>query len=113
MAGLKAVKAEIASAIMYIGVKSFVKGSRTAAAQKGLADAGINIPGDDSAFPADGRIRGEHIADYAKQVSGADKDLYRRRFSNLLKNSFEPLDYPAHFDKVKAKIMKSLGKGSR
>ncbi|MDX1533235.1 MAG: 50S ribosomal protein L18 [Nitrosopumilaceae archaeon] len=59
LAGKKAIKNGIKNAIMYTGTRKYT--DRMAAALKGAVDAGLEIPADPEAFPADERINGEHL----------------------------------------------------
>lgn len=61
LAGLRAKNLGIGECVLDLGMASTVRGSRVFAALKGLIDAGLDIPHDDDALPADERIAGEHI----------------------------------------------------
>lgn len=61
LAGLKAKKAGIESAILDIGRGKLTQGGRIAAALKGFVDAGCELPHDDSIYPSDDRINGQHL----------------------------------------------------
>lgn len=60
MAGKKAIMAGNQHAILYTGTRRYTQ--RTAAAVKGLKDAGMTIPADADTFPPEERISGEHLA---------------------------------------------------
>jgi len=51
-------------AILDIGLHPSIKGSRIYAAVKGLKDAGVDIPCDETVFPSDERICGQVAAEY-------------------------------------------------
>lgn len=53
-------------AILDLGKQSLTKGSGIYAALKGAIDAGMNIPADESVFPPEARVSGEHIAAHKK-----------------------------------------------
>jgi large subunit ribosomal protein L18 len=53
---VKNLKIKISSAILDLGLQRSIKGSRLYAALKGAVDAGLNIPHDPKAFPANERI---------------------------------------------------------
>ncbi len=59
LAGKRAMKAGVEEAVLDIGLKSKVHGSKTFAAMKGLVDAGLYIPHDDSVLPSEERMNGE------------------------------------------------------
>lgn len=60
MAGKKAIQGGTRDAILYTGTRRYTQ--RTAAAVKGMVDAGLEVPADPETFPPDERIRGEHLA---------------------------------------------------
>ncbi|MDG7010587.1 MAG: 50S ribosomal protein L18 [Nitrososphaerota archaeon] len=104
LAGKKALAAGVKEAVAYNGLIPFIRGSRVAALLKGVADAGVEIPVGEEAFPDGERMSGKHIADYAAKLAAEDKDAYSRSFGRLVKGGFKPEDYPAEFEKVKAAI---------
>jgi len=81
------------------------KGAKVFAAIKGALDAGLVIPCDREVLPDDGRIAGEHIAEYARKLKEEDPELYARRFSQYLARGLPPEDLPKHFNAVKEKIL--------
>jgi len=107
LAGLKA-KNKVKEAILYTGLRRFVPNSRIAAVVKGLLDAGISIPMDHETLPSEDRLKGKHIADYAKYLLERDKDLYSERFSNLISKALNPESIPEHFEDIRKKIMKGF-----
>lgn len=60
MAGKRALMSGTRDAILYTGTRRYTQ--RTAAAVKGMADAGLEVPADPETFPPDERINGEHLA---------------------------------------------------
>ena len=59
--GSKAAKLGCNDAVLDIGLSAASSGSRNFAALKGMVDAGLNIPHDESVLPSEERINGEHI----------------------------------------------------
>ena len=57
----KAQEKKIKEAIVDLGLQQIIKGSVIAAAIKGAADGGLNIPHSPEIFPSDERIQGKHI----------------------------------------------------
>lgn len=102
--GLKALKNGIREAILYTGVRRFVRGSRITAVVKGLLDAGMKVPVDHESLPPEERIRGEHISTYASILVEKDRSLYKARFSSLIDRGLSPEDYPSHFEEVLQKL---------
>lgn len=99
--GKKALEKGTSKAVLYIGKEHFT--TRVAACAKGIADAGVNMPMSEESVPAEERISGQHIADYASSLK-SDEQEYKSRFSAILKNGLKPEDYPSHFDEVRTKI---------
>ena len=62
--GSRAAMKGYEDAILDIGLHTPSPGSRVYAALNGAVDAGMNIPHDESIFPDERRIRGEHIAEH-------------------------------------------------
>lgn len=87
--GTKAKEAGFDEAIFDLGLHTPVHGSNVYAALEGALDSGMTIPHDSVVFPAEERIRGEHIANFMQNPS-------------LLDN----------FDAVKEKIMTAKGEKS-
>ncbi len=106
LAGLKAKKAELKEAILDVGVKKPVKGSRIYAGLKGVLDAGIYVPHGNGIFPSEDRIKGEHIANYWEKIE--DPMEKERKFSQYLKNGLTPDKLPEHFEEVKQNIEKAF-----
>ena len=104
LAGKKALAAGVKEAVTYNGVVPFIRGSRVAALLKGVVDAGVSVPVGEEAFPAEERLTGKAIADYAAKLSSEDKEAYSKEFSALLRSGFKPEGYPAEYEKVKAAI---------
>ncbi len=104
LAGLKAKKTGISTAILDIGLNPPVYGSRVFAALKGIVDAGIEVPHSNKIFPDDNRLNGTHIADFAKLLKENDKELFDKQFSNYIKQKLDPVKVPQIFDKTKMEI---------
>ena len=107
LAGYKAKKKGITEAILDVGVKKPLPGSRVYSTVKGVLDAGISIPMGEGVLPNESRIQGEHIAEYAKTLT--DPALKQRRFSSYLNASLQPEDITSHFQEVKEEIGKAFG----
>jgi large subunit ribosomal protein L18 len=108
IAGLKAKKLGINSAIPDIGLHRPTKGARVFAAIKGCLDAGIDIPVSKEVLPDDDRICGKHIAEYAKELLSTNEELFKKRFSEVLSRGLNPIELPKHFIEVKEHILKVL-----
>lgn len=104
LAGKKALSVGVKDAVAYNGVVPFIRGSRVAALLKGVVDAGVAVPVGEEAFPDAERMSGKPIAAYASHLASEDKDAYARSFGRLVKGGFNPQDYPAEFEKVRAAI---------
>lgn len=108
LVALKAKKQGIEEAVLDIGLHRPVKGSRVFAATMGAIDGGLKVPSDSQIFPSEERIKGEHIASYAKKLKESDPDLYHKRFAAYLSRGLQPEDLPSHFEEVKNNIMKAF-----
>lgn len=104
LAGKKALAAGVKEAVVYSGVNPFIRGSRTAAVVKGVADAGVAVPVGEEAFPSEERLSGKTIAEFASKLAAEDEGTYSRVFSRLIKAGFKPEGYAEQFEKTKARI---------
>lgn len=105
--GLKALKKQISSVILDIGLVEPIYGSRVFAILRGLVEAGMDIPHSDSVFPPEERIKGEHIAAYAKIIAD-DEEQYKSRFAGYDSRGLDPVKLPSHFETIKKKMIKTL-----
>ena len=99
--GKRALKKNINSAILDMGLEKSIKGSRIYAVLKGAIDAGLSIPHSTDILPSEERISGKHIMDYAQKLKKEDVKKYKKQFSVS-----KPEKIPEMFEKVKSKIMK-------
>ncbi|MEM2546450.1 MAG: 50S ribosomal protein L18 [Candidatus Bathyarchaeia archaeon] len=111
LCGLKAKGKGIEEAILDIGLHSPSKGSRVFAALKGVLDAGLNVPHSEEKLPDEKRIRGEHIANYAKALA-ENPEKYSSMFSKYLESKLPPESLPQHFVEVKKALITAF-KGGR
>lgn len=93
----RALNKGVEEAILDIGLKSPIRGSKIFAALKGAVDAGLDVPHGDFIFPEDERIRGEHVANYAESL---DDDEKAKKFSKYLERGIEPSNLPENFDET-------------
>jgi large subunit ribosomal protein L18 len=63
LAGKRATKNKIESAVLDIGLHTPIKSSKVFATLRGILDAGISVPHGESIFPNEDRISGKHISD--------------------------------------------------
>ncbi len=89
--------------VLDIGQYTSVKGSILYSAARGAADGGLNIPLSKEVVPSPQRIRGEHVANYAKHLK-AHVEKYQKQFSAYLSAKLDPETLPTHFDQIKSKI---------
>ena len=101
--GTKAAAKKIKECILDLGMQSSVKKGSLFVALKGAIDAGLNVSHSENIFPEEKRIKGEHIADYAKKLK-EDKARFDKQFSKCIKQGFDPEKITAHFDEIKTKI---------
>jgi large subunit ribosomal protein L18 len=109
LCGYKALAKGVEKAFLDIGLHIPSKGTRVFAALKGVVDAGVEVPHSEEILPDESRISGEHIAEYASQLS-SDPDVYKQKFSKYLSKGVKPEELSEHFEIVKAKITSSFEK---
>lgn len=68
LAGKRAMKNNIESAVLDIGMQRPTKGGRVFAALKGMLDAGLEIPHSEEVLPDEDRIMGKHLNDEISSV---------------------------------------------
>jgi large subunit ribosomal protein L5e len=81
------------SVILDIGLTRASKGNKVFALMKGAVDAGLNIPYNEKRFPGysndqinfsieklNHRIKGQHIADYMKEIKEEDNEYFEKQF---------------------------------
>ena len=102
--GKKAKAKNIAQAVMDIGLNVSVKGAVWYAALKGLVDAGLTVPHAKEVLPPEPRIRGDHIAAWAKTLK-AQPERYQRAFNQYLKAGLQPENLPSHWEEIKKKVL--------
>ncbi|MEM0314319.1 MAG: 50S ribosomal protein L18 [Candidatus Bathyarchaeia archaeon] len=108
--GLRAKAKGIEEAILDIGLHSPSKGSRIFAVLKGFIDAGVNVSHSEEKLPEDSRIKGEHIAHYAKMLL-SNHENYSSTFSTYLQSKLPPEELPRHFSEVKQAVIAAFKKG--
>ncbi len=60
----RAKEKKVAKAILDLGLKSPLKGSKVFSALKGVVDGGLVVPVSEEVFPSEERIKGEHVAKF-------------------------------------------------
>jgi len=106
--GYKALKKNVKEAILDIGLHRSTRGGVIYAAVKGALDSGLKIPVREDMLPSEDRIKGEHIANYAKVLKEENPDRYQRQFSSYLSREIPPENLPEHFEAIKEKIVKAF-----
>lgn len=109
LCGFKALANGVETAFLDIGLHIPSKGTRVFAAMKGVVDAGIEVPHSEDILPDEGRIIGQHIADYGSQLA-SEPEVYQQRFSASIKRGSRPEGLSEHFSEVKDKITSSFEK---
>lgn len=112
LCGFKAKAKGVKEAILDIGLHSPSKGARVFAALKGFLDSGLNISHSEEKLPDEKRLRGEHIAQYAKTLS-ANTEKYVSTFSKYLERKVPPESLPEHFAEVKKALVAAFKSGGK
>ena len=109
LVGIRAQQKNITRVVLDIGFHAVVYGSRIFSSLKGAVDSGLHVPHNKLVFPNEERIRGEHIANYSKQLQLLEKEddvkKYEHQFLNYQKRGLRPEDVPKHFEQTKEKIL--------
>jgi large subunit ribosomal protein L5e len=100
-----------------VGLKRTTTGARIFGAMKGAVDGGLDIPHSETRFPGydaeakkydpaqhKARIFGQHVADYMRHLKEDDEDVYKRQFSQFLKEGLEADTLEAMYKKAHAAI---------
>ncbi|HMK94725.1 MAG TPA: 50S ribosomal protein L18 [Candidatus Limnocylindrales bacterium] len=106
LCGLKAKAKGAKEAILDIGLLAPTKGAKIFAALSGVLDAGLNVPHSEEKIVKE-RIKGEHIAKYAKSLGSGSED-YNAKFSKYIAQGVAPEKLPEHFNKVKSEVTASF-----
>ena len=109
LCGLKAKAKGVTNAILDIGLNPPIKGAKVFAALSGVVDAGIEIPHSEDKIVKE-RMKGEHIAKYAKSLGTGSED-YQSKFSKYTAKGVAPEKISEHFTKVKAEITAVIKEG--
>ncbi|MGQ9460694.1 MAG: 50S ribosomal protein L18 [Candidatus Bathyarchaeaceae archaeon] len=109
LCGFRAVAHGVKKAVLDVGLQSPSRGARVFAALKGALDAGVMIPHSESMLPDERRISGQHVVNYASQLS-SNPEAYQKKFSKHLSRGLRPEQLSEHFSLIKKKIISSFGK---
>ncbi len=109
LASARALKAGVKYAVPDIGLHEPRPGAKVFAAIKAANDVGLKVPVSNEVLPGEERIRGEHIASWAKMLQEASPELYNRLFSQYVSRGFDPVQLPTHFEEVLNKILGEYG----
>ena len=102
--GKKAQEKGLKEAVLDTGFVSPLKKGKIYAFLKGVIDGGLDIPHDETIFPDENRLKGEHIKNYALALKD-NKEVYELRFAQYLKNKVQPEEIMNGFEEIKKKIM--------
>jgi len=110
LCGCRAVASGIKEMVLDIGLHTPSRAARVFAALRGAIDTGLVVPHDKGVLPDDSRISGQHIVDYANQLSSSP-EVYQKIFSKYLSKKLRPEQLPEHFSSIKEKIVSSFKEG--
>lgn len=106
--GLRARSKGIETAVLDVGVKKPVAGSRVYATLKGTLDAGLVVPYREDVLAKEERIGGKHIASYGALLADSDEATYQKHFSRLLSLGVSPEKLPDLFESTRSRILESF-----
>ncbi|MFO7872708.1 MAG: 50S ribosomal protein L18 [Candidatus Undinarchaeales archaeon] len=113
LCGLRALDNGVKKAVLDIGLYLPKAGSKLFAALKGAVDAGMDIPENEKSVPAEDRLKGKHIEDYASDLKKNDSASYKKRFSRYLDRDADPTKLTEQFEKAKKIIEKKAASKSK
>lgn len=102
LCALRGKEKKIEKAILDIGLARLTKGHFATAALKGAIDAGLEIP--HSIKFDEARIKGKHIAEYARMLKERYPERYKRQFGAYLRAGHEPEKIVENFEKAQKKL---------
>jgi len=105
LAAARALKKGVTYAVPDIGLHDPRPGAKVFAAIKAANDMGLKVPVGEKVIPPEERIRGEHIASWARMLQEASPELFEKMFSQYLSRGFDPTQLPAHFNEVYERII--------
>jgi len=104
-------------AFLDIGIRNTAIGARIFGALKGASDGGLDIPHNNKKFPgytrdsnsydADthkGRIFGEHVAEYMREMEEDDEENYKKHFASYIEEDLGADDLEDLYEKVHTSI---------
>lgn len=109
----RAKKHKISEAILDVGLYLTTPGNSLFSALKGAVDGGLEIPHSEEILPANDRISGKHISEYAEKIKAENPAKYKRIFSSYLRDKADPKEMPAMFEETKKKILDSKGERAK
>jgi large subunit ribosomal protein L18 len=98
----KAQNVKVKEAILDLGLTTPAVGGKIYAVLKGAVEGGLKIPHSDDPLPADERVQGKHIADYATAIRQDER--YQRQFSGYIKSGQQPENIQKNMEEIKQKI---------
>jgi len=100
-----------------VGTKNTTTGSKIFAVMKGASDGGLDIPHNHKRFPGyikdtktydaevhRGRIMGEHISDYMREMQEDDEENYKKHFSNYIEAGIDADNVEEFYEELFGKI---------
>jgi len=104
-------------AFLDVGIKNTTTGAKVFGAMKGASDGGLDIPHNFKRFPGydrnnkkyeaeshKGRIFGEHVADYMREMEEDDEDHFKKHFSSYIDEDIAADDLEELYEKVHSAI---------
>lgn len=107
LCGFRAAANGVKEVVLDIGLQSPTRSGRIFAVLKGVLDAGVSVAHDKEILPDEKRIQGQHIANYASELS-SNPEIYQYRFSKYLSKKLQPEQFAEHFASTKEKILSSV-----
>jgi large subunit ribosomal protein L18 len=112
LCGLKAKAKGVDEAIFDIGLYPPSKGARVFAVLSGVLEAKVEVPHSKEKLPGEDRLKGEHVAKYAENLS-SNPEEYQSKFSKYLHQKVQPETLPKHVSQVKSDMMAAFKTGGK
>lgn len=103
--------------LLDVGIRNTTTGSKVFASLKGASDGGLDIPHNHKRFPGytkdnkaydaelhKGRIMGEHVSDYMKEMEEDDEENYAKHFAKYVDAGISADDLETKIEELHASI---------
>ncbi|MEA3430987.1 MAG: 50S ribosomal protein L18 [Nanoarchaeota archaeon] len=97
------IKGKVGDLVLDLGLQTAAKGCNLYGVLKGVIDGGLKVPHSPDILPDENRVKGKHIAEYAKKIK-EDKAKYEKQFSQMIKEGIDPEKIETYFEDMKKNV---------